>query len=173
VHDRLGHQRDIVYNVFFGHAPSNSRSAACSNLTRFDVPAARAIAARDRSRLEQLCRYLCRPPIAQQRLELCADGLVRYTMKKPWRDGTLCLVFDPEDLLARLCAMVPPPRWHLIRFHGVLSAHASLRSEVIAARGRGSCRLADRSHRGAQPGPRSRGTPSPLMARRLRNGRRE
>jgi hypothetical protein len=52
-------------------------------------------------------------------------------MKKPWRDGTLAVVFDPEDLLADLCAMVPPPRWHLIRFHGVLSAHASLRPEVI------------------------------------------
>jgi hypothetical protein len=52
-------------------------------------------------------------------------------MKKPWRDGTLALVFEPQDLFARLCAMVPPPRWHLIRFHGVLSAHAALRPEVI------------------------------------------
>ncbi|MGH6949757.1 MAG: transposase, partial [Vitreimonas sp.] len=97
----------------------------------FNVHAARAIAARDRQRLEQLCRYLCRPPIAQQRLELSSDGRVRYTMKKPWRDGTLALVFEPQDLVARLCAMVPPPRWHLIRFHGVLSAHASLRSQVV------------------------------------------
>jgi hypothetical protein len=97
----------------------------------FNVHATRAIAARDRQRLEQLCRYLCRPPIAQDRLELGADGRVRYTMKKPWRDGTLSLVFEPEDLLARLCAMVPPQRWHLIRFHGVFAAHASLRSQVI------------------------------------------
>jgi hypothetical protein len=95
------------------------------------VHAARAIAARDRQRLEQLCRYLSRPPIAQDRLELCADGRVRYTMKKPWRDGTLSLLFEPEDLVARLCAMVPPPRWHLIRFHGALSAHASLRPLVV------------------------------------------
>jgi hypothetical protein len=65
------------------------------------------------------------------RLELLADGRVRYTMKKPWRDGTLALVFEPEDLVARLCAMVPPPRWHLIRFHGVLAAHASLRPAVV------------------------------------------
>src|SRR6185436_12631441 len=45
----------------------------------------------------------------------------------PWRDGTLSLVFAPEDLVARLCAMVPPPRWHFICFLGVPSAHASLR----------------------------------------------
>jgi hypothetical protein len=37
---------------------------------------------------------------------------VNDTMKKPWCDGTLALVFEPEDLLARLCAMVPPPHWH-------------------------------------------------------------
>jgi len=42
---------------------------------------------------------LCRPPIAEQRLELGADGRVRYMMKKPWRDGTLCLVFFPPTLL--------------------------------------------------------------------------
>ena len=44
----------------------------------FNVHAARAIAARDRQRLEQLCRYLCRPPIAKQRLELLSDGGVCY-----------------------------------------------------------------------------------------------
>jgi hypothetical protein len=107
------------------------RGEPVAEVLGFNVHAARAIAARDRQQLEQLCRYLCRPPIAQDRLELCDDDRVRYTMKKPWRDGTLALVFEPEDLLARLCAMVPPPRWHLIRFHGVLSAHASLRPEVI------------------------------------------
>ena len=52
-------------------------------------------------------------------------------MKKPWRDGTLSLVFDPEDLLARLLRDGAAPRWHLIRFHGVLSAHASPRPLVI------------------------------------------
>jgi hypothetical protein len=97
----------------------------------FNVHAGRAIAARDRQGMEQLCRYLSRPPIAQQRLDELADGRLRYTMKKPWRDGTLSLLFQPADLVARLCAMVPPPRWHLIRFHGVLSAHATLRPEVV------------------------------------------
>jgi len=27
--------------------------------------------------------------------------------------------------------MVPPPRWHLVRFHGVLPAHVALRPEVV------------------------------------------
>ncbi|MSP24835.1 MAG: hypothetical protein EXR75_06635, partial [Myxococcales bacterium] len=35
------------------------------------------------------------------------------------------------DLIARLCAMIPPPGFHMLRFHGVLSSHARLRSEVV------------------------------------------
>lgn len=33
--------------------------------------------------------------------------------------------------IARLCAMVPPPGFHMVRFHGVLSSHARLRAEVV------------------------------------------
>lgn len=55
----------------------------------------------------------------------------RYTMKKAWSDGTIALVFEPFNLLARLCAMVPPPGFHMVRYHGVLSSHAALRAEVV------------------------------------------
>ena len=100
----------------------------------FNVHAKVAIDGRDRPRLERLVRYLARPPIAQDRLELGADGRVRYTMKKAWRDGTHALLFEPLDLIGRLCAMVPPPRFHMIRFHGVLAPHAAVRSEVVPRR---------------------------------------
>jgi hypothetical protein len=82
--------------------------------------------------VERLCRYLGRPPIAQDRLEQLADGKVRYEMKKPWRDGTRFVIFDPDDLIARLCAMVPPPWFHMIRFHGVLAPNATLRKQVVS-----------------------------------------
>ena len=52
-------------------------------------------------------------------------------MKKPWRDGTRFVVFEPDELMARLCAMVPPPWFHMIRFHGVLAPNAKLRSQVV------------------------------------------
>lgn len=97
----------------------------------FNVHANVAVDGRDRERLERLCRYLGRPPIAQERLSLRADGRVQYLMKKPWRDGTRALVFEPLDLIARLCAMVPPPGVHRIRFHGVLAGHAADRAEVV------------------------------------------
>ncbi|QQR91465.1 MAG: transposase [Myxococcales bacterium] len=34
------------------------------------------------------------------------------------------MVFEPLDLTTSLCALVPPPRSHLLRYHGVLAAHA-------------------------------------------------
>ena len=97
----------------------------------FNVHAKLAIDGHDRKRLERICRYLGRPPIAQERLERLSDGRLRFTMKKPWRDGTTALLFEPLDLIARLCAMVPPPWFHMIRFHGLLAPHAKLRAEVV------------------------------------------
>ena len=44
----------------------------------FFLNAAVACQARQRAKLERLCRYMSRPPIALQRLSLDGDGLVVY-----------------------------------------------------------------------------------------------
>jgi hypothetical protein len=75
--------------------------------------------------------------VAIERLELTAQGQVRYAMKTPRRDGTTQLVLEPLDFIARLAALVPPPRIHLTRFHGVFAAHAALRAAITPA-GRGA-----------------------------------
>ena len=77
-----------------------------------------------------------RPPIALERLTERDEGRVEYAFRKPWRDGTRAVVLTSEDLVARLCAMVPPPRFHLTRYAGVLAPNAKLRSEVVAGRRR-------------------------------------
>src|SRR5439155_497358 len=59
----------------------------------FDLHGAVAVAGEDRDRLEQLCRYLLRPPIAHERLALRPDGKILVTLKIPWRDGTTHLCF--------------------------------------------------------------------------------
>ena len=64
----------------------------------------------ERARLERLCRYVSRPPVASERLALTASGEVRDTLKTPYRDGTTQLVLEPLELMARLAARVPPPR---------------------------------------------------------------
>ncbi len=37
----------------------------------------------------------------------------------------------PLEFLQRLAALVPRPRLHLIRFHGVLAPHAALRAQIV------------------------------------------
>ena len=51
----------------------------------------------------------------------------------PWSDGTTSIELSPLALIARLAALVPPPRRHTTRYFGVLSSHAISRSEVVPA----------------------------------------
>jgi hypothetical protein len=99
-----------------------------------NIHAGVAVHGRDRQALERLCRYVTRPPIALERLTERADGCVEVAFRKPWRDGTRAVVLTAEDLLARLCAMVPPPRFHLTRYAGVLASNAAMRAEVVPGR---------------------------------------
>jgi hypothetical protein len=46
-----------------------------------------------------------------------AQGQVRYRLKNAYRDGTTHIVLEPLDFIARLAALVPPPRVHLTRYH--------------------------------------------------------
>jgi hypothetical protein len=88
-------------------------------------------AAHQRKKLEHLCRYITRPPIANERLALNRAGQVVLTLKTPYRDGTTHIVVSPLEFMQRLAALVPHPRLHLIRFHGVLAPNARLRPAII------------------------------------------
>jgi hypothetical protein len=76
----------------------------------FSLHAGVDIAPDERAKLERLCRYVSRPPVASERLALTASGQVRYTLKTPYRAGTTHIVLEPLDLMARLAALVPTPR---------------------------------------------------------------
>ena len=108
-----------------------NRAALVADARGVNVHAARVVDGRDRKQLERLCRYLTRPPLAHERLDELPDGRLRLSLKTPWSDGTTAIVLTPMDLIARLCALVPPPRVHLTRFRGVLAPAASLRPEVV------------------------------------------
>jgi hypothetical protein len=47
----------------------------------------------------------------------------------------------PTQFLARLCALIPPPRHPLVRFHGVFAPHSSWRSQVVALAPASAARL--------------------------------
>jgi hypothetical protein len=105
-----------------------------AHLGGFDLHGNVVVDGKDRDRLEQLCRSVLRPAVAQDRLRLTEDGRVVIELKTAWADGTSHLVFDPLDLLARLAALVPRPRVNLIFYHGVLAPRARLRAAVVSYR---------------------------------------
>jgi len=88
----------------------------------FDLHADVAVRAGDRRRLARLCRYVLRPPVAQDALELTAEGRVLLRLRRPWRDGTRAIRFEPSELLEKLAALVPRPRANLLLDHGAFAA---------------------------------------------------
>jgi Putative transposase len=103
-----------------------------AHLAGFDLHANVAVPAADRARLEQLCRYLLRPAVAQDRLRLLTDGRVVLTLKSPWADGTRHLIFEPLTLLEKLAALTPRPRVNLVLYDGVLAPYSEWRARVVA-----------------------------------------
>ena len=64
-------------------------------------------------------------------MQCSAAGPVVPKLKTPWRDGTTQPVMSPLEFMQRLAALVPRPRLHLIRLHGVLAPNAKLRAMVV------------------------------------------
>jgi hypothetical protein len=89
------------------------------------------VPARRRDQLERLVRYLVRPPLALDRLTESTGGQLLYQFRRPWRDGSTALLLDPLGLLARLAALVPPPRRPLVAYHGVLAPRARWRAALV------------------------------------------
>lgn len=102
----------------------------CASLDGFTLHAATRAGAIDQAGREALLRYVLRPPIAQERVDLRPDGLVRITLKKAYADGTVAVDMDPLSLLCRLATSVPPPRFHTVRYAGVLASASPWRSRI-------------------------------------------
>ena len=105
----------------------------CADVQGFSLHAAVRCGADERQRLEQLCRYITRPALANERVQCNSAGQVVLKLKTAWRDGTTHIVMSPLEFMQRLAALVPRPRLHLIGFHGVLAPNAKLRAMVVPA----------------------------------------
>jgi hypothetical protein len=64
------------------------------------------------------------------------DGRIAYRVKYS-RGRSKHRVMTPLEMMARLAAIIPPPRFPLVRFHGVLGPRSSWRKDVVP-RPRGS-----------------------------------
>lgn len=80
---------------------------------------------------ERLMRYGARPPFSLDRLRVLPGGRIAYRIKKLGAGRAKHRVMTPLELLARLAAIVPPPRYPLVRYHGVLAPHSAWRREIV------------------------------------------
>src|SRR5690606_37503879 len=74
---RLRQSRDLEYP-----------KGLCAAAHGFSLHAATTARADDPVGREALCKYILRPPIAQQNIRLVSDDLVRLELKRPFSDGT-------------------------------------------------------------------------------------
>jgi hypothetical protein len=105
----------------------------------FSVDAGVCIEAHDRAALERLLRYCARPPFACGRLRKEGSALVYRCAKQhsePSSDKRGAKVDElrltPLELIARIAALVPPPRTHRHRYFGVLAPNSPLRAAAVA-----------------------------------------
>ena len=120
---RLGRRRQVQ--------PLSVPDELCCDQGGFSLHAKILVEAHERERLEHLCRYVARPPLASERLSLAPDGKVVYRLRRRWRDGTEAIAFDPLTFIERLAALVPRPRCHQLTYHGVLAPAAQWRDLVV------------------------------------------
>ncbi len=99
----------------------------CASLDGFSLHAATRAGGHDEEGRETLLRYVLRPPLAQDRVVPGPDGLVRIVLKRAFGDGTVAVDLDPLSLLCRLAAAVPPPRYHTVKYGGVLASASKIR----------------------------------------------
>ncbi len=107
------------------------RKKLCASVRGFPLHAAVRVGAGQRERLERLCPYVTRPPLAQDRLSVTEDGKIVYRFRRPWRNGTSAVVLDPMTFLSRLAAQIPPPRFHMLSYYGVLAPAAGKRHRIV------------------------------------------
>lgn len=131
----------------------------------FSLDASVRIHGSDRAGRERLLRYCARPPFALERLrieggptaqhrpararqadrsgppsapttaEAARVRRVFYRPAHPTPDGRTLLALAPLDFLDALARIIPPPRVHRHRYHGVLAPNARLRARVVALAG--------------------------------------
>ena len=124
-----GEFREFLMCGVFEHGFARFRREGCAREHPICTPTC-ACRRTNRAGVERLCRYVLRPPFAQERLRLRGDGRIVLELKRAWHDGTRELVFEPLGSLERLAAMTPRPETNLLICHGVLAPRARWRARV-------------------------------------------
>jgi hypothetical protein len=133
------------------HVPISFDKPLCAALDGFTLHAATRAGALDHEGREALLKYILRPSVVQERVTHAPGGLVRITLKRPFSDGTVAVDMDPLSLLCRLAASVPPPRFHTVRYAGVLAPASKWRPRILPVPPREEHRAAPDDHHDDKP----------------------
>jgi hypothetical protein len=101
-------KRKVIRIVLDPNAHPVARGHLCGQHAGFNVHAATRVAANDEQGRLALCKYILRPPLANDRLTIIDGDHVRLAFKKPWSDGTSSVELPALALIARLAALVVP-----------------------------------------------------------------
>ena len=90
----------------------------------FSVHAEQRIPPHDTQQLEHLARYIARPPIRLDSVELLDDGRLGVTTPPDPRNGQTRQVLDPLDFIHALTTQIPDFGQHLYRYYGAYSCRS-------------------------------------------------
>jgi hypothetical protein len=107
------------------------REGGAVELEGFNLHASVRVAADDDLGRERLMRYGARPPFSIARFRRLSGGRITYRIKRLGAGREKHRVMTALELLARLASLVPPPRYPLVRYHGILAPHSAWRREVV------------------------------------------
>ncbi len=103
----------------------------CAMYEGFNIHARTTVGAYARDQLEKLIRYVARPAVCVERIDLLKGDLVRMRLRSTWSDGSVAKIFEAKDAMAKLAMLIPAPNTNAIRYVGVFSAHHRWRSEIV------------------------------------------
>ena len=84
----------------------------------FSVHATEPVLPDDTDRLEHLGRYLTRAPLRLDAVEPAGERKVKVRTPFQPQTGKRNLELDCLELIRRLCAQIPAPRQHMVRYYG-------------------------------------------------------
>jgi hypothetical protein len=113
------------------HESAPDKSAVAVDRGGFNLHAGTRIEAGDDMGRERLARYGARPPLSLERLRRLPGGRVGYRLKYVTRGRGRFRIMTGLEFMARLSAVIAPPRYPLVRYAGVLGPRSAWRKDIV------------------------------------------
>jgi hypothetical protein len=149
------------------HEQPPDKTAVAAEDQGFNLHAGVRIQAGDDLGRERLARYALRPPLSLERLRKLPGRRIAYRLKYVSRGRGKHRLMTGLEFMARLAAIIAPPRYPVVRYAGVLAPRSSWRRDVVPEprEKRDVCpgareKKSDPAHHAAQPDPKAAATAS-------------